>query len=315
MTELLSLVDEEIERLLGVRTGREPAVLYEAAHHLLKASGKKVRSLLMLLACISVGGTAEDALPFAAATELIQTASLIHDDIIDDDSVRRGVTSTHLKYGTKIAVIAGDLLIALAVRIIGQRAVPEVLQRLSECGIVMCEGEASDFLIDLSNPGHMTTSYYMSVVRSKTASFMMGISQVGALLGGGTDRQVEVLGEFGKMIGIAFQLRDDVLDVRSLQRDADTSALSDLRHRRISYPLVYGLESSSDEVRARAIRGLSMSDIEPALRMIDETRAVEETVRLAKHYAEEARQQLRDEELTRKDTLLALADFVVERLY
>ena len=111
-------------------------------------------------------------MPFAVAIELVQTASLIHDDVIDDDLLRRGVETTHRKHGTRIAILAGDLLIAEAIALIGERASPDLLSMLGKAGIMLCEGEASDMLMEVTDPEAVTVNEYLGMAESKTASLL-----------------------------------------------------------------------------------------------------------------------------------------------
>ncbi|MEM4735177.1 MAG: polyprenyl synthetase family protein, partial [Candidatus Thorarchaeota archaeon] len=139
---LVEMVDDRIRALFS--GGQDPDILYEAARHLLLAGGKRIRSLLTLMSCQAVGGAPEEALPLAVALELVQTASIIHDDIIDGDTQRRGVEATHVRFGTKMAILAGDLLVGLALREIARLSKPLILRELGEIGIAMCEGEIRD---------------------------------------------------------------------------------------------------------------------------------------------------------------------------
>jgi len=309
-----SVIDKAVDSFIVTERG-EPAVLYDAAQHLLKAGGKRVRSLLVILSCEGVGGNIEDAMPFALTIELLQTASLIHDDIIDEDLIRRGVQTTHELFGNKIAVIAGDLLIGLALRMIGKMATPELLTRLGEGGIKMCEGEVADFLMAPERADCLTVANYLSVIGNKTAAFMREAAAIGAMLGKGTESQQEALGKYGEKLGYAFQIRDDVLDVRSTTHLTGKSVLSDLRNGRCSYPLVYALENSSARDKSACLAALRKHDFRPALKLISKSGALERAVDLAKGYVVEAKQAVSTQELANRSLLEGLADFVVERIY
>ncbi|MFW9933118.1 MAG: polyprenyl synthetase family protein, partial [Candidatus Thorarchaeota archaeon] len=158
----LERINQEIESYLG--TDGEPKILYDTAKHLLKAGGKRLRSLLVVLCCEAVEGDIEKALPYAVATEFAQTASLIHDDVIDEDALRRGVESAHEKFGHKMAILAGDLLVAQAVKMIGKYATADLMVQIAEGGIRMCEGEAADMLMQADNPEVMTKDNYLDMV-------------------------------------------------------------------------------------------------------------------------------------------------------
>ena len=204
----INLINEEIKRCLLDEDG-EPALLYETTRHLILAGGKRLRSLLLILCCEAVGGTVVDALPFAVATEFVQTASLIHDDVVDEDTMRRGVETTHEKYGRKMAIIAGDLLVALAIKLIGEKSSPELLTYVAAGGIKMCEGEAADLLMSQNKAQSYTTEAALDIIRMKTVSFMTSAVKVGAMLGKASENQLEALIKYSEMLGFSFQIRDD----------------------------------------------------------------------------------------------------------
>jgi geranylgeranyl pyrophosphate synthase len=287
----MNLIDREMKRFLDKYRG-EPSILYDAAHHLLLAGGKRLRSLITLLSCEAVGGDVQKVLPFALAMELLQTASLVHDDIIDEDLMRRGVDTTHKKFGAKIAVLAGDLLIAQAVEIIGEQATPELLVHLGRGGIRMTEGEALDFLMCEDSPASFNRQRYLKVIEHKTATFMREAARVGALVGGASEEQKRALTKYGEMLGFGFQIRDDILDVVASLQVAGKTVQSDLKGRRCNYPLVHALEVSSESERQIGIEALKEGNLAPVLEIIDETKAVHHATELAKTYVERAKSAL-----------------------
>ncbi|MFW9967521.1 MAG: polyprenyl synthetase family protein [Candidatus Thorarchaeota archaeon] len=310
----MTLIDQEMKRFL-VKYRGEPSVLYDAAHHLLLAGGKRLRSLITLLSCEAVGGDVQTVLPFALAMELLQTASLVHDDIIDEDLMRRGVETTHSKFGAKIAVLAGDLLIAQAVEIIGEQATPELLIHLGRGGIRMTEGEALDFLMCEDSPASFNSQRYLSVIEHKTATFMREAARVGALVGEASAEQKEALTKYGEMLGFGFQIRDDILDVVASLQVAGKTVQSDLRGRRCNYPLVHALEVSSESERQMGIEALKQGNLAPILQLIDETKAIHHATELAKTYVERAKSALEVVDLKNDKLLNKVADFVLERIH
>jgi geranylgeranyl pyrophosphate synthase len=310
----MTLIDQEMKRFLDKYRG-EPSVLYDAAHHLLLAGGKRLRSLITLLSCEAVGGDVQKVLPFALAMELLQTASLVHDDIIDEDLMRRGVETTHKKFGAKIAVLAGDLLIAQAVEIIGEQATPELLVHLGRGGIRMTEGEALDFLMCEDSPASFNRQRYLKVIEHKTATFMREAARVGALVGGASEEQKQALTKYGEMLGFGFQIRDDILDVIASLQVAGKTVQSDLKGRRCNYPLVHALEVSSESERQTGIEALKEGDLALVLQLIDETKAVHHATELAKTYVERAKSALEVVDLKNDKLLNKVADFVLERIH
>ncbi len=310
----INLINEEIKRCLLDEDG-EPALLYETTRHLILAGGKRLRSLLLILCCEAVGGTVVNALPFALATEFVQTASLIHDDVVDEDTMRRGVETTHQKYGRKMAIIAGDLLVALAIRLIGERSTPELLTYVAAGGIKMCEGEAADLLMSRNKIQSYTTEAALDIIRMKTVSFMISAAKVGAMLGKADIIQLEALIRYAEMLGFSFQIRDDILDIVATQNRTGKSVQSDLRGNRSNFVLAHALESCSTSQKEELVRKLNEGDVEYALSMINEFKSVDYSTKIAKNFMLEAKESIRGFDFVNEELLLLLADFAMQRLY
>ncbi|MFW9844457.1 MAG: polyprenyl synthetase family protein [Candidatus Thorarchaeota archaeon] len=308
----LAIIDEEINRVFEAERG-EPEKLYETAFHILQAGGKRIRSLLVILSCEAVGGTIEDALPFAVATEFVQTASLIHDDVVDDGESRRGVESTHKKYGNRMAIIAGDLLIAQAVKLVSQIASPELMKVIADSGIKMCEGEASDILMYFTSPELLTEESYFDTVRRKTVSFLRAAINTGGMVGQATAEQLEILDSFGEQMGYAFQIRDDILDIIASSNATGKSAQSDLKGTRANYVLIHALKSCTKEEANKCNVLLDEGNVEFALEIIERTDAVKHASDLAQEYADKAKDAIRNMGFLNEDLLFDLADLAGER--
>ncbi|MFW9805757.1 MAG: polyprenyl synthetase family protein [Candidatus Thorarchaeota archaeon] len=310
----INLINEEIKRCLLDEDG-EPALLYETTRHLILAGGKRLRSLLLTLCCEAVGGTVVDALPFAVATEFVQTASLIHDDVVDEDTMRRGVETTHQKYGRKMAIIAGDLLVALAIKLIGERSSPELLTYVAAGGIKMCEGEAADLLLSQNKAQSYTTAAALEIIRMKTVSFMTSAAKVGAMIGNANQNQLDALIKYAEMLGFAFQIRDDILDIVATQNGTGKSVLSDLRSSRSNYVLAHAIEKCNAETREELVSKLINEDTDFALKLIEESKSVEMSAEIASKYMLAAKEAIRGYDFTNQELLLLLADFAMKRLY
>ena len=310
----INLINEEIKRCLLDEDGN-PALLYETARHLILAGGKRLRSLLLVLCCEAVGGTAVDALPFAVATEFVQTASLIHDDVVDEDNMRRGVETTHKKFGGKMAIIAGDLLVALAIKLIGERATPQLLTYVAAGGIRMCEGEAADLLMSQKKDQSYTTQTALEIIRMKTVSFMVSAAKVGAMLGHASEKQLEALIGYAENLGYSFQIRDDVLDIVATQNGTGKTVLSDLKGSRSNFVLAHAIENSSPSQRKNLVKGLSEGDVNYALERIKESQSIEYSTHIAKKYLEEAKSKIHGHGFANEELLLLLSEFAMNRLY
>lgn len=311
----IGLINNAIRNQLVEDSG-EPQVLYETTRHLILAGGKRLRSLLLILCSEAVGGRLEDALPYAVATEFIQTASLIHDDIIDEDALRRGVETTHEKYGRKMAIIAGDLLVAKAIKMIGEKSTPDLLTFVATGAITMCEGEAADLLMSTTSKREVyTKKNYFNIVRMKTVAFMSSAAKVGATIGNGSPEQMEALITYSKNLGYAFQIRDDILDVIASQNGTGKSVLSDLKGSRCNFLLAHALEDTTKEKRDRCIKLLDNGELYYALQLIDETHTVKFATLTTQQYIADAKNAIRNQGFENEENLILLADFVVKRLY
>lgn len=310
----INLINEEIKRCLLDEDG-EPALLYETTRHLILAGGKRLRSLLLTLCSEAVGGTVVDALPYAVATEFVQTASLIHDDVVDEDHLRRGVETTHEKYGRKMAIIAGDLLVALAIKLIGERSKPELLTYVATGGIKMCEGEAADLLMSQNKVQTYTTEGALDIIKMKTVSFMTSAAKVGAMLGNASPTQLDALINYSEMLGFSFQIRDDILDIVATQNGTGKTVLSDLRGSRSNYVLAHAIENCSSNQKAEFVRKLDEGDTEFALERIREHDSVKHSTEIAKKYMLAAKEAIRGYDFVNEDLLVLLADFAMKRLH
>lgn len=291
----------------------EPEILYKAANHLLIAGGKRFRSLLSVIACEAVGGDPKAAAPIALAEELLQTASLIHDDMIDKDNYRRNVETVHRKYGNQVAIIAGDLLIAQAIRLIGMHGTLELITNVGLGGIKMCEGEVADYIYVADEDNPLSTTEYLLMIESKTVAFIREAVRSGASFGNASKEQLDVLIEYGTNLGYAFQIRDDILDITASARGTGKSVLSDLKKRGINYLLIHALEVVSEKRRKQCLQELSAGNIKDALNLIKETEAIQHAEELAETYVIQAKNALKEIDLNEKDLFEVLADYAVKR--
>jgi geranylgeranyl diphosphate synthase type I len=312
LQERVFYINQKMDDFINGNQG-EPKILYQAANHLLLAGGKRIRSLLSLLACEAVGGQREDVAPIALAEELLQTASLIHDDIIDSDELRRGVEAVHKRYGEQVAIIAGDLLIAQAMALVGEYGTLQLITQIGRSGVKMCEGEIADilFITDESKP--FNTNEYLMMVELKTVAFMKEAVRTGAIFGNASEEQIDALVKYAEMLGFAFQIRDDILDVIASTKDIGKPVLSDLQKRRRNFLLIHALESSSENRRKQCLEELSAGNIKDALKLIEETNAVEYADDLARAYASKARDALRGRDFAELDLLELMSEYVVLR--
>lgn len=211
-------IDRALEGFLPAKSER-PRALHEAMLYAVLSGGKRVRPLLALEACLAVGGKEKDALAAACAIELIHSYSLVHDDLpsMDDDDTRRGKPSCHKKFGEATALLAGDALLTLAFKVLSQKSSAKPERQL-QAALWIAEAAGSLGMIggqtvDIEFQGKEADLPTMDYVNAhKTGALIAVALRAGALLGGGTERQVEALYRYGKYLGLLFQIVDDILD-------------------------------------------------------------------------------------------------------
>jgi geranylgeranyl pyrophosphate synthase len=194
----------------------EPAALYEPMAYILNAGGKRLRPILLLLSCQSAGGTIDDGFKAALAVELLHTFTLVHDDIMDRDDLRRGLPTVHKKWDESTAILAGDGLVTLAFKTLMADGHPEllrVMRRFAGGLLILCEGQALDKAFEVRSDVKMDE--YLDMIRKKTATLLEMACEAGAVLGNGGQEAVNALAGFGHALGMAFQIQDDLLDILS----------------------------------------------------------------------------------------------------
>ncbi|MFQ5816004.1 MAG: polyprenyl synthetase family protein, partial [Candidatus Hydrothermarchaeaceae archaeon] len=204
-----ALVEDELIKSIP---SDQPNVLYNASKHLIKTGGKRIRPAIVLLSYRAVNGDRdiELALPIAVAVELIHTATLIHDDIIDKSSMRRRAQTVNARWGNDAALIAGDLLFSKAFGMIGSHEERRLSEIMSSACMRLAEGEVLEILH--TGDVEMTEEVYLEIIERKTASLFEACAKCGAILGGADDDEVETLSRYGYHLGIGFQIVDDILD-------------------------------------------------------------------------------------------------------
>jgi octaprenyl-diphosphate synthase len=259
-----------VEAALPNAADAGPGLAARAAHHLLSAGGKRVRPLLVVLAARASGAStsaAEEKL--AQAAELVHAATLLHDDVLDDGRMRRGLPAARVLWGNAASVLGGDYLLVRALELTASSGVPDALDDL--LGVIndMIEGEA----LQLAHRGQadLDRAAYLSVVDGKTASLFAWCGRSGARL---ANAKVEALGAYGLHLGRAFQIVDDVLDVEGDPAALGKSVLSDLREGKLTLPVLYALEDRP-LLRARLAAEVDSDDGHPIA--FEVARAVEET--------------------------------------
>ncbi len=229
------------------------ATIYKAMDYSLHAGGKRIRPVLMLACAELMGAETEKVMPFACAMEMIHTYSLIHDDLpcMDNDDLRRGKPTNHKVYGEAIAVLAGDGLLNLAYETVLKHSQLSPNMTLAALAILAesagVEGMIGGQVIDLESEGKSIDSItLMTLHMHKTAALIMASAKIGALLGGGGRDDLIAVEEFARYLGIAFQIKDDILDVSGNEEILGKTTGSDAENQKSTFVAVYGLETSEN---------------------------------------------------------------------
>lgn len=263
-TDALALVAEDLRRVdleLEYYAHNAPALAASLLQHMLRAGGKRIRPALLLLSVQAAGGQTSRALRAAAAIELIHTATLVHDDVIDVADTRRGQPSAPRLWGSDISVLAGDYLFALGMRLLSLERKMEVVQAMSDAVNQMCAGQLLE--IDLRKNLNVSEEQYLEVVRGKTAELISTACLIGPLVVcGGAPEDWSALSSYGRNVGIAFQIIDDVLDVLADRDQLGKPVGNDLREGKVTVPLIRTLRLASREDRQQIKTLLSQPDLD-----------------------------------------------------
>lgn len=237
----LSKTKEEIESELSNLISRNADLrLHELLKYAVLSHGKRLRPLMVILSAQSVGGNLEKVMPLALAIELLHTSTLIHDDILDQDKFRRHLLAVHEKWCINDAILAGDAVISLAIKLLASYG-KDIITIASETGLALCDGQFMDVSITSIKTSE---NEYLEKIWKKSASLFKAATQCGALAGGGSISDVKCLSMFGKNFGLAYQLRDDLRDI-TIGNDL---VPKDLKAGRITLPLIHLYHvSNSDE--------------------------------------------------------------------
>ena len=218
-------------------------LLEKAVEHLLKAPGKQIRPLLVLLSARMVGKVNEKVINVALALEMLHTATLVHDDVVDESDRRRGLPSLNAFLSNQVAVLSGDFILSKALECAALTEDIRVVRYISQVGQSLADGE----LLQLENKDSdvLSEAAYFDVISRKTASLFSVCARLGALAAGGSDNDAERLGQFGKLIGICFQLRDDVFDYGTAEVGKPVG--NDMKEGKLTLPAIYAVNYSNNE--------------------------------------------------------------------
>ncbi len=292
-------------------------IVTEAVRRMIAAGGKRIRPRLTLLATQAAGADPAEHLELAAYMELIHVATLIHDDVVDRADTRRGVNATAVDYGNRISVLAGDYLFAWIFRNVTAHYIAPIPHILSATLAEICAGEVLQ-LRALGNTA-LGLNAYLDIIEKKTASLFAAAAECGAIAAGAPPQERKALREFGRDYGIAFQIKDDLLDVTSDAEQLGKPAGNDLREHKVTIPLIFALRSGDSEFRRAVERFFTQGDdaqLERIVNGVTSAGAVEATREQIEHYAKRASRALDAIEDGRaRASLIEMADALVTERY
>jgi len=303
LTAFMSQVARRVDSYIFEKVRGEPRELYEASLHLIKSGGKRVRSALLFAAGSAYKEDGDLLTPFAASVELIHTFTLIHDDIMDRDDFRRGVRTVHSVWGEPMAITAGDLLFAKAFEIVTdsevrRRTDPQRLawavNELARATATVAEGQALD--LSFERRDWVTLEEYFEMVYKKTGALLESSAKIGAIVSGAPEKDVELLGDFAKKIGVAFQIRDDYLGIYGKEEVTGKPVFNDVKRGKKTFFVSLAYKEGTAELRGLMSKLLGNPN---APREELELLAVKLEEEGIKRKAEEAMSSLLEEALSR----------------
>ncbi|MCK5692561.1 MAG: polyprenyl synthetase family protein [Bacteroidales bacterium] len=319
LLEAQNLVEKHIQSLNIPDT---PPELYEPVRYILSLGGKRIRPALVILACDMFAGDVASALIPAVAIEIFHNFTLLHDDIMDRSELRRGGPTVHVKYNENVAILSGDVMSILASRLMNQApgAVLNVVHEVyTHTAMQVCEGQQMD--MNFEELLSVTEEEYLTMIELKTAVLIAASLKIGAILGGSSQRDAEDLYEFGRNIGIAFQLQDDLLDTYGDPAVMGKNQGTDIVDNKKTFLVIQALESASGKQKEELLGWLKEENFDPKEKIkavtviFDALNVKEVTEKRIRDYYQQALSNLenlnREEE--RKTELYNFASFLMNR--
>jgi geranylgeranyl diphosphate synthase type II len=294
-----------------------PTSLYEPNEYFLKLGGKRVRPVLCLMGNELFDEIIPDAWHAATAIELFHNFTLIHDDIMDKAPLRRGRQTVHTKYNDSTALLAGDVMMVKAYEYLNKTSskyLSKVLSLFNKTAIEVCEGQQMD--MDYQSQNNVSMNDYLQMIELKTSVALAASLKIGGLLGGGGERNQNLLYEFGKKLGIAFQVQDDYLDAFGDKNKTGKQVGGDILANKKTFLLIHAMESSSTKKELEQLMNTSPDDkVEKVVALYKDCKADEWAIQLKNKYFDEALNHLDDIAVLskRKEPLRELALFLVQR--
>jgi octaprenyl-diphosphate synthase len=308
---------EQIEKHLDRYITSEVKLIPEVSHHLIGSGGKRFRPLLLLISARLCGYRGEYRFPLAAVIEFIHTASLLHDDVIDQATIRRGKTSANNVWGNAASVLVGDFLYSKAFKLMSEIGNIDVIRLISKITNIMSEGEV--FQLMKCGDINIAEDEYLSIIQKKTAVLISAACASGAILGSAPPDKIEGLEQFGYKIGMAFQITDDTLDYMAREEDFGKSIGKDLEEGKMTLPLIYALGqcTAAEKEKAKELIADKKNCKQAApeiLSMIQKYQGIDYSMQYADNLIREAQAALRVfADGPEKNQIQTVAEYILDR--
>ena len=320
MADFIKLVENDLKKLeasIDKLTSTKIGLIKEIVNHIIKSGGKRVRPILVMLSSKLCKYKGDRQIALAASIEFIHTATLLHDDVVDNAKTRRGSSTVNTIWGNETSVLVGDFLYSRAFELMARGGNPEIMEIISQATTALSEGE----ILEIVKTSDITTTEndYYNIIGNKTAVLFAVACEIGALLGEATPAQRKALRNFGYKLGIAFQLKDDILDYTSFDEVLGKRVGIDLKEGKVTLPLIRALKSASDKEKLAIekilkMNSLSRKNFERVSGIIEKYDGIGYTLAATQKYLTEAKKHLNAFGPSRyKDALASLADYMLKR--
>ena len=308
---------EEVNGIIVNRLNSEVDLVENIGQYIIDGGGKRMRPLLVILSAKVSGYKGSDHLHLAAIIEFIHTATLLHDDVVDTSDLRRGKATANTKFGNAPSVLVGDFLYSRAFQMLVGVGNLDVMQTIADTTNAISEGEVQQ-LANARN-SNISEDVYKKVIFKKTAILFDTAAKIGAIIAESQTGHIESLSNYGRNIGMAFQLMDDVLDYNGDSENLGKNIGDDLAEGKMTLPLIYAMKNGKNSqklVIQEAIKNTNVCDLMNILTIIKETGALEYSMSCAKKHAMDAKRCLVDlPKSIEKIAMLELAEFSIDRKY
>lgn len=307
-----------VNELILSKAGSDVAMIPEVANHLISSGGKRLRPMLTLAAAQMFDYAGDHHVKLATSVEFMHTATLLHDDVVDESDLRRGKSTARMIWGNQASVLVGDFLLGQAFRMMVDVGSLEALDILSTAASVIAEGEVMQ--LNVSKNLETTEEDYLTVIKSKTAALFSAAAEVGPVVANATKAEQEALSSYGMNLGLTFQLIDDALDYAGDSGSLGKNVGDDFREGKVTLPVILSYRKGSEDERAfwrSAIENNQTDDValKQALGLMQKHGTLDETIARARHFGELARAALAPlKETPQKDAMLEVIDFCISRV-